>query len=200
MSQQRPRYHSIPLRTSAPKQTRTTVQKPVQTISPLKRESYVSSANLPAMPTEDQVFALTRLPTSTVRYRDTEGNPVFQQGNQRVVVRYAKPRRRARWLLFTGFGMLVMLGLFVGLNAVGNWWQAHQLDSQYGYPRFYQVDAVTGIDHDSPAHPSHFIFENLSGHIIFIDIPAGDIRRVRRILVIRISLKNLLVAPLALLP
>jgi len=53
--------------------------------------------------------------------------------------------------------MLVMGALLAILNAAIGWVQAKQLDWTYGYPRLYQVDTVVGHDHDSPAHPSHFL-------------------------------------------
>lgn len=154
----------VPRRSHAPRQTTTGQHR----------------APLPALPDEDEPsMALSRLPRSAIRYWDTEGNPVFQQGNQRIVVRHGKPKRRFSGLLLVGIGMLAMLALFIGGNWIGSAWQAHQLDSQYGFPRFSQMDQVTGINHDSAAHPSHFVFENLQGHIIFIDIPAGDISKAK---------------------
>jgi hypothetical protein len=81
-------------------------------------------------------------------------------------------RRRAPWLAIV-LGMLVMLGLFAGLNAFGSWWQLHQEDATYGMPRTYQVDAVVGHD-DSASNPSHFIFMNLNGRITIIEFPGGD--------------------------
>jgi hypothetical protein len=63
------------------------------------------------------------------------------------------------------------------MNWIGSAWQTHQLDSQYGMPRTYQTDAVVGHGGDSVAHPSHFIFENLRGQIIIIELPAGNISK-----------------------
>ncbi len=69
--------------------------------------------------------------------------------------RVARRRGRIRFTLLVG--MLVMGALLAILNAAIGWVQAKQLDWTYGYPRLYQVDTVVGHDHDSPAHPSHFL-------------------------------------------
>lgn len=66
--------------------------------------------------------------------------------------------------------------LIVGSHVVA-WWNDHQLDSTYGMPRTYQVDAVVGHG-DSAAHPTHFIFLNLHGHVEIIEIPP-DASRAR---------------------
>ncbi len=66
-------------------------------------------------------------------------------------------RRRGRIWFTLLVGMLAMGALLAILNAAIGWVQAKQLDWTYGYPRLYQVDAVVGHDHDSPAHPSHFL-------------------------------------------
>lgn len=84
-----------------------------------------------------------------------------------------RPRRRVHWTLWIGLAFLIMLGGYVGLGALGSWWQLHSDDSTYGRPRTFQVDAVVG-HHDSASHPSHFIALNLSRHIVIVEIPGGD--------------------------
>jgi hypothetical protein len=74
--------------------------------------------------------------------------------------------------------MLVMALLVVGLSKFGAWWQIHQDDVTYGRPRTFQVDAVVGHN-DSASSPTHFIFENLRGHIIVIELPGGDATHAR---------------------
>ena len=69
--------------------------------------------------------------------------------------------------------VLVWLATF----AVG-WWNEHQLDSTYGFPRTYQTDAVV-YSGDTPAHPSHYIFLNLSGTVFVIELPHGDSAHAR---------------------
>ncbi len=121
----------------------------------------------------------TRMPTSAVRYVDTRGNQVIQQGNRRLVIHDEPPprhRRKMHWLAIFGIGMAMMVLFFISWTVVTNWWTNHQLDATYGMPRTYQVDEVVGHS-DSTNHPSHFIFLNLNGHALIIELPGGDITR-----------------------
>jgi hypothetical protein len=94
---------------------------------------------------------------------------------QRYTEEPKQQKRRSRhWLLYVGVGMLAMLALWVGLQRLGDWWQLHQDDATYGYPRTFQCNAVVGHNGDSRENPSHFIFLNLHGHVEVIEIPAGD--------------------------
>jgi hypothetical protein len=128
---------------------------------------------------DDDSYYPQRMPTSTRRYVDTRGNPVIQQGNRRIVIHNEPPpKKKSHWLLLIGIGMVFMLLLWVGLQMLANWWINHQMDSTYGMPRTYQADQVVGHG-DSTDHPSHFIFENLKGHIIIIELPGGDISHAR---------------------
>jgi hypothetical protein len=70
-------------------------------------------------------------------------------------------------------GMFVTVALLAGLTTLVSWWQGVQTDLTYGYPRTYQMDAVVGHN-DSKAHPTHFIFINLNGHIQIIEIQGGN--------------------------
>lgn len=131
------------------------------------------------MPDDDQLYVTRTTPTSVIRYTDPYEREVFRQGNKRVVVKHVKAKRHMHWLFHAGLGMLAMFALMlVGIWSV-NAWDAHQLDSQYGFPRTWQTDQVVGQNGDSPAHPSHFIFENLNGHIFFVEFPAGDISKAK---------------------
>jgi hypothetical protein len=75
--------------------------------------------------------------------------------------------------------MFTMILGWMALGALGNLWQATQDDWRYGYPRTFQIDAVVGHDHDSPAHPSHFLAINLNRHIMVIELPSGDTTKAR---------------------
>jgi hypothetical protein len=66
--------------------------------------------------------------------------------------------------------MICAVGLLIAASHVMAWWNDHQLDSTYGYPRTYQVNEVVG-DGDSAKHPTHFIFLNLNGRIEIVEIP-----------------------------
>ncbi len=115
-----------------------------------------------------------RVPSSAIRYTTTKGHQVIQKGNRRFVLHNEPPpKRRVHWTLILGIGMALMLGLYLGLTWVTNWWVNHQLDATYGMPRTYQVDAVVGHE-DSVVNPSHFIFLNLNGHIEIIELPGGN--------------------------
>jgi hypothetical protein len=123
---------------------------------------------------EDDSYYSQRMPSSAIRYTDTQGNRVIQRGRQRIIIHDEPPPRKVHWMLILGVGMIFMLALFAGASWVSNWWTNHQQDTTYGFPRTYQVDAVVGHNNDSPVNPSHFIFLNLNGHIEIIELPAGD--------------------------
>ncbi|MGH2496865.1 MAG: hypothetical protein ACRDIV_19350, partial [Ktedonobacteraceae bacterium] len=57
---------------------------------------------------------------------------------------------RSHPLVWVGFGMLVMLLAWTGLQALGSWWSLHQDDVTYGRPRTAQYDVVVGHS-DSPS-------------------------------------------------
>ena len=131
---------------------------------------------------EDDSYYQTRMPTSARRYQTTEGTQVIQRGNKRLVIHQGPPppraKRRRHWSwLFVG-GMVVMLLLFIGFQFLGNWWSQHQLDSTYGFPRTYQVDAIV-YPGDTFAHPSHYIFLNLGGTVEIIEFPHGNAAHAR---------------------
>jgi hypothetical protein len=75
-------------------------------------------------------------------------------------------------------GMVVTILLVMTVSTIGSWWHTYQDDLHYGRPRTSQLDAVVGHG-DSPAKPTHFIFTNLNGHVIIIEIPGGDASRTR---------------------
>lgn len=77
------------------------------------------------------------------------------------------------WLLYVGVGMVAALALWVSLSSLLAWGTAKYNDITYGYPRFYQTDAVVGHN-DNTQHPSHFIALNLKGQVIVIELPGGN--------------------------
>jgi hypothetical protein len=120
----------------------------------------------------------TRLPTSARRYYDTRGNQVIEQGNKRIVVHQGKPPRRIHWLALLGIGMLVMLLLWAGLSWLVNWVENNQLNATYEFPRVSQADAVV-YPGDTQQHPSHYLFLNLNGTVLIIELPNGDSAKAR---------------------
>lgn len=120
-----------------------------------------------------------RMPTSTRRYIDTRGNQVIQRGDKRIVIHdEPPPRKRSHWLLFVVLGMVTMVALWLLIQLGVAWWTTAQLNATYQYPRMSQADAVVGHG-DSTDHPTHFIFENLRGQILIIELPGGDYTRAR---------------------
>ncbi len=138
----------------------------------------------PDIEEDDRYYQTARMHTSARRYTNTEGQEVIERGNKRMVIHRqppplpTSPARRHHWLVLVGLGMLAMIILFMAGSWVVSSWQAHQLDATYGYPRTYQTDAVVGHN-DSPDHPSHFLFLNLHGHVVIIEMPGGDVSRTR---------------------
>jgi len=123
----------------------------------------------------------TRMPTSARRYYDTRGNQVIQRGNQRFVIHDEPPpgrRRRVHWLAIFGIGMTMMVLLFISWTLISNWWTNHQLDATYEFPRISQADAVV-YPGDTTQHPSHYLFLNLSGTVMIIELPHGDSAHAR---------------------
>ena len=111
-------------------------------------------------------------PPQQLRRQRLTGNPPGPQ--QRA------PRRRSKhWSVYLVTGMATMTALVIGLYSLGNWWQHVQDDWTYGMPRTYQTDAVVGHNHDSRAHPSHFVALNLRGQVEVFELPAGDPTKVR---------------------
>lgn len=80
---------------------------------------------------------------------------------------------RFHWTVYIGLAMLVLLVGWIGLSAVGSWWQVTQDDWHYGRPRTFQIDAVVGHN-DSVTQPSHFLALNLQRHVEIIEMPGGD--------------------------
>lgn len=184
--QKRPLFHSVPLRRQAVAQGMHV--RPVTTSQPPRANPNTSASIQAHMARQhrqqwadttsaqieeedeeedDLAFFPVRRPTSVVRYADPAGRPVLQSGKRRYVFGSGKPSRRKRSRLFwIGFGMLVMLGLLVGGNALLTSYQAWGVS----LPRTWQIDENVGHEQGK----SHFLFENLNGHIFFEEIPEGD--------------------------
>jgi hypothetical protein len=83
-------------------------------------------------------------------------------------------QKKVHWLLYVGVGMIAALALWVSAATLLAWGTEKYNDIIYGNPRIYQTDDVVGHNHDSQAHPSHFIALNLHGQVIIVELPAGD--------------------------
>lgn len=127
---------------------------------------------------EDDSRYPPRSPTSIIRYTTPQGQQVIERGNQRIFIHEGRPKRRVPWLTFVGLGMVFALLLVTAATTLGQWWSDHQLDATYGFPRTYQADAVV-YPGDSADHPSHYIFLNLNGTVLVIELPHGDSTHAR---------------------
>ncbi len=144
---------------------------------------------------DEQYTAQARTPRSAMRYQQTLPNqyrgqvvlptPPQRLRRQRLTGNASGPQQRLstrhskHWSVYLVTGMATMTALVIGLYSLGSWWQHVQDDWTYGMPRTYQTDAVVGHNHDSRAHPSHFVAVNLAGHIEVFELPAGDPTKVR---------------------
>src|SRR5437764_4174495 len=108
---------------------------------------------------QDDIYP-ARSNTSAIRHITPNGDRVIEQGNRRIIVHRGKPKRRISWLRLIGTGMIIMILLVWLFSAIGVWWQEHQLDATYGFPRTYQTDAVV-YTVDSPHHAIHSILREL---------------------------------------
>lgn len=147
---------------------------------------------------EDEAFVTRRSPTSVRRY-DRPGLParyaLYPEQVQRVPPRRTAPhqhypredtrddvpvargtyRRSMHWLWYAGLGALVALLLWVGASWIGTWWTSTQNDWAYTQAfRTFSVDQAVGHNHDSAAHPSHFIVQNDHRRVLIIELPADD--------------------------
>ena len=69
--------------------------------------------------------------------------------------------------------MIALILLWAGLSWLVSWIQNNQLNATYEFPRVYQADAVVYAG-DTADHPSHYLFLNLQGTVLIIELPHGD--------------------------
>ncbi len=109
-----------------------------------------------------------RIVRPDARFPDTD------EGETHPARRAVTPARRRRsGLVVVGAALAVLSGSLL-INWGGNAWHTLQDDWHYGRPRTAQYYAVVGHNHDSNAHPSHFIALNLHGDILVFEVQAGD--------------------------
>jgi len=155
------------------------------------------AAYIPADVLDEDALYTRRAPSSVRRYVSTiptttpprvairvtkhQGPPPIQRASrltadQQAAAQPARPKEhwRPHWLASVGLGMLATLLLAGGLSALLQWWQGQQDALQYGYPRTFQCDQ--DVRHRGM---SHFIAENLNGHIFVIEMQASDLARTK---------------------
>jgi hypothetical protein len=158
----------VPLRAHANRQTTTSQQavQPRYAKAMVDQQTHQWEDDLE----DDPAYYPARRPSSAVRYTDAHGRPVLQNGKRRYVLGSGKPPRKRSWLFSLGLGMLMMILLVVGGNWLTSSVQAWHLSATYGFPPTWQTDEDVGHEQGK----SHFLFENLNGHIFFEEIPEGD--------------------------
>jgi hypothetical protein len=151
-----PQQGKIQRRTITPPGTGTYVQ--YQTANP-HRAGHSAGLHPEDQPywTDDLDDTQTQLPArltprSAVRYRAT---------NQQQI----QPKKRMHWMVWAGAAMFIMIFGWVGLTALGNWWQTTLDDWHYGRPRTFQTDQNVGHFN----YASHFVALNLNGKIEVIE-------------------------------
>jgi hypothetical protein len=178
-----------------PLRPRGQVYTPSRQTRDYQQQARVTQAYPPDYEDADDYTAQARLPRSAMRYQHTRPaqyrgqtvlpTPPQQLRRQRLTgnapgQQQRPPTRRSKhWSVYLVTGMATMTALVIGLYSLGSWWQHVQDDWTYGMPRTYQTDAVVGHNHDSRAHPSHFLAVNLKGRIEVFELPAGDPTKVR---------------------
>jgi hypothetical protein len=127
---------------------------------------------------DDESYYTQRPHTSAVRYTAPR-QQVIQRGNKRIIIHNEPPpRRHFHWSVFLGLGMILALVLWMAASEALAWWTNHQLDNLYGMPRTYQTDAIV-YPSDTAEHPSHYIFLNLNGTVMIVELPHGDPTRAK---------------------
>ena len=153
---------------------------------------------------EDDELYVTRMPSSTRRYRsappvqpstekDTQGGVLIQRrrsslspkrtsgiASSAITAPGVNAKRSAGRFPLVAIlvGVVLTIVLFMSLSVLGSWWHTYQDDLHYGRPRTFQLDAVVGHG-DSAINKTHFIFLNLNRHVEIIEIPGGDATHMR---------------------
>lgn len=193
------RWHSVPLRTHRAPQppTRTTnAKRPVQ--ADMDEDGYAvvghmrKGARTGWTDEDEEQDRRTNLiytgngPLGRVtrRYTDQHGNTVIEQGRQRYILHTEQGpgrgrlrparRRRISGVFIFGLGMLVMIALLTAGSVLYQHQQAAASQAAFNQPVITEQFAVVGHNHDSAARPSYFEFINLQGHVLIVELPAGD--------------------------
>lgn len=150
----------------------------------INQKPVTTQAALPPLPdvSEDERMYTTksatpqsvirRQPSHMAEYLDENGERVIYQNGKRIVIhqgKLQKAKRRLHWFVPTGITMLAMIVLWRGGTWAVNTIQQNNINATYGFPRTYQTDANVGHG----TGKSHFLFENLNGHVFFEEIPEG---------------------------
>lgn len=176
-------------------------------LHPEDAPDYYSTETQPDAVEEDEAFYPHRSRTSSIRYnqapppakktrydfeerpellpsplkqRRTAAQPRLPDTDHQTAMSQAKPRRglHFHWLALLGTGAVLALLLWIGVTDVSAWWTNTLNDQTYTQSfRTFSIDQVVGHNHDSEAHPSHFIVQNDKSHIVIIEFPADDVSK-----------------------
>jgi hypothetical protein len=130
----------------------------------------------------DQVQTTAHIPQRSSRAALAEGQgvrqappPGYEADEQPPTNRPGDRRRTPPWYVLLAAGAVLALTVWIGGAWVNTWWTDTHNDWTYTAQfRTFSIDEVVGHNHDSTAHPSHFIVQNDKRHIIIIELPADD--------------------------
>ena len=152
-----------------------------QQTPPSSRRTTARSSSPTDFDADEGLYYPVKSRTSAVRYVDTQGHPVIQRGNQRIILHDEPPptaRRRQHSHHISALSFEMLLALCAGLSWLTSWITSNQLNATYEYPRVFQADAVV-YPGDTSEHPSHYLFLNLQGTVLIIELPHGDSTKAR---------------------
>lgn len=132
-----------------------------------------SSARGYAPVTEEPEIYATPMPQVRMRYRPVGTEvQVIERGNKRAYVHHG-----SRWGFLLHMHPLVYIigtGLLIAVfMQIPGWIQGVTDNIHYGNPRTTQLDEAVGHN-DSPQNPSHFIFQNLGGYVVIVEIHGNN--------------------------
>ncbi len=136
------------------------------------------------LPTSARRYAAptTTTPRTVMRVTRHQGPPPMQRASRVPCPASEEPqqapmqqsRRRLHPTIYIGAAMLIMLGGYVLVSSLLQWWQVQEDTWHYGYPRTFQIDA--DVRHGGI---SHFIVVNLHGHIIITEMQENALQKTK---------------------
>lgn len=91
---------------------------------------------------------------------------------------YTMPTSNVRRAAYIVTFILAALAIHQLVSFVMTWGQIRLDDLRYGRPRTMHVEGIVGHD-DSQNRPSHFIAMNLNRQVVVLELPGGDMSKVR---------------------
>lgn len=91
---------------------------------------------------------------------------------------YTAPTSNVRRAAYIGTFILAALAIHQIVSFVITWGQIRLDDLRYGRPRTMHIEGVVGHS-DAENRPSHFIAMNLNRQVVVLELPGGDMSKVR---------------------